>query len=194
MLSAPTTSGQRPFYFPLSPDYLLTLVHFNVFRALLTNMTILSLPCFLSCEEPTTTIASLSAPLLEPIIQPEKTIPPTLVPTQLQRSIPHEAWIDLFPLPALRDNLMRLRGTIDDCDLCDDVLGTMYDEEVSRHDERDGLIVWGEPWDVYSWELMEGFVRKWSCVLVDCEELIESTNRWRAKRGEEPLVVDVPSL
>lgn len=82
---------------------------------------------------------------------------------------------------------------IDECDLCDDILGTMYDEEVSRHDERDGMIVWGEPWDVYSWELMEGFVKKWACMLVDCDDLIQSTNRWRVKRGEEPLVVDVSS-
>ncbi|KAL3706890.1 hypothetical protein TMatcc_007903 [Talaromyces marneffei ATCC 18224] len=193
MLSTSITSSQRPFYFPLSTDYLLTLVHFNVFRALLTNMTILSLPCLFSCEEPKTTIASLSAPLLNTTVLPEKTIPSTLIPTPLQRSIPHEAWIDLFPLPALRDNFIRLRGTFDECDLCDDILGTMYDEEVSRHDERDGMIVWGEPWDVYSWELMEGFVRKWAYMLVDCGELIESTNRWREKRGEEPLVVDVNS-
>ncbi|GAM40307.1 hypothetical protein TCE0_038f12562 [Talaromyces pinophilus] len=191
MLSA--TSRERPFYFPLSTDYLLTLVHFNVFRALLTNMTILSLPCFFSCEEPKTTIACLSTPLLEITTLPDKTVPPTLIPTPLQRSIPHEAWIDLFPLPALRDNLIRLRGMIDECDLCDDILGTMYDEEVSRHDERDGMIVWGEPWDVYSWELMEGFVKKWACMLVGCDELIDSTNRWRVKRGEEPLVVDVSS-
>ncbi|KAF4967686.1 hypothetical protein F66182_17906, partial [Fusarium sp. NRRL 66182] len=129
MLSASASSRQRPFYFPLSTDYLLTLVHFNVFRALLTNMSILSLPCLFSCEEPKTTIASLSAPLLETTRLPGKAIPETLMPTPLQRSIPHEAWIDIFPLPALRDNLIRLRGTIDECDLCDDVLGTMYDEE-----------------------------------------------------------------
>lgn len=29
--------------------------------------------------------------------------------------------------------------------------------------------------------------------LVGCDELIESTNRWRVNRGEEPLIVDVSS-
>lgn len=184
-VSASTTSPGS-FYLPLSVDHLLTLVHFNVFRALLTNMTILSLPGFFSCEEPKTTIASLSVPLLDKI---PVGLPPTLVPTPLQRSVQHDAWIDLFPLPELRDNLIRLWGTFDTCEICDDVLGTMYDEEVCRHDERNGLVVWGDPWDVYSWELMEGFVRKWGYILAGCDELIEATNQWRARRGEEPLLL-----
>lgn len=52
-------------------------------------------------------------------------------------------------------------------------------------------MVWGESWLVESWEMSEGFVRKYAWLLEDegCEEVIRATNRWREKRGEELLVV-----
>jgi hypothetical protein len=34
-------------------------------------------------------------------------------------------------------------------------------------------------------------VRKWGFLLRGCGEIIEVTNRWRAVRDEEPLVVEV---
>jgi len=67
----------------------------------------------------------------------------------------------------------------------------MFDDEIEPAPEgsdRNGVIVWGEPWDVGSWELMEGFVRKWGFLLAGCEVLIEGSNRWRARRGEGPLL------
>lgn len=109
------------------------------------------------------------------------------MPTPLQRSVPHEPWVDLFPLPALRDNIIQLWGSFDTCEICDDVLGTMYDAELTSHGERNGLFVWGDPWDVNSWELMEGFVSKWSGLLAGCHELIYATHQWRERKGEEPL-------
>jgi Domain of unknown function (DUF3425) len=163
-------------------DHLLTLVQYNVYRALLTNMTILSLPRLFSCEVPTSDIAVCSSPLDIP-----ERIPPALIPTSLQRSVRHEPWIDLFPLPALRDNIIRLWGSFDLCEISDDVLGTMYDDELTGHGERNGLVVWGDPWDVNSWEVMEGFVSKWGRLLSGCHELMHTTNRWRATRGETPL-------
>lgn len=63
------------------------------------------------------------------------------------------------------------------------------DDEVTAN--RNGLIVWGEPHTVDSWEATPGFLRKWAWAVVGCEELIESTNRWRAVRGEEPLCFSV---
>ncbi|KAL2834112.1 hypothetical protein BJY01DRAFT_84897 [Aspergillus pseudoustus] len=52
---------------------------------------------------------------------------------------------------------------------------------------RSGLIIWGEPYRVESWEATPGFLRKWMWALEGCEELIQATNRWRAVRGEEPV-------
>ncbi len=50
-----------------------------------------------------------------------------------------------------------------------------------------GLIVWGEPYRADSWEATPEFLRKWSWAVADCQELMGSTNHWRAMRGEEPL-------
>ncbi|KAL3467693.1 hypothetical protein BJX64DRAFT_283160 [Aspergillus heterothallicus] len=184
-------------YFPLTVDHLLTLVQFNVYRAFLTNMKLLSLPTMFSCGDPTSPVAASCTALSEPfpIVNttptpgPGLNLPPQLLPTPLQLSHPHEPWVDLFPLPALRDNLLHLQYSIDTCDLCDDILGALFEEESSPSSDRNGIIIWGEPWDVSSWELMEGFVQKWGFLLVGCEVLIEASNRWRAIRGEEPLVL-----
>ncbi|KAL0930049.1 uncharacterized protein CTRU02_214869 [Colletotrichum truncatum] len=52
---------------------------------------------------------------------------------------------------------------------------------------RKGLIVWGEPHNIQSWEATPGFLAKWSWAVEGCDDLIESTNRWRLIRGEDPL-------
>jgi hypothetical protein len=53
--------------------------------------------------------------------------------------------------------------------------------------ERKGLIVWGEPYDMRSWEATPGFLAKWSWAVEGCDDLIQSSNRWRQMRGEEPI-------
>ena len=52
---------------------------------------------------------------------------------------------------------------------------------------RSGLAVWGNYWEAKDWELTEGFVWKFGHLLNDCEDLIASSNTWRAHRGEPPL-------
>lgn len=81
-----------------------------------------------------------------------------------------------------------MQEVIDTCDLCDDVLGSMRNDQLETHEERNGLVPWGEPWDVKSWKIMEGFVEKWSWLLAGCPGLIEATNKWRVLRGQEPFV------
>ncbi|KAL3496188.1 hypothetical protein BJX62DRAFT_232692 [Aspergillus germanicus] len=196
-----TTQPNIQLYFPLSVDHLLTLVQFNTYRGLLTNAKILSLPTIYSCGDPTSPQATSCASQFKPTAPSTSTqampegslaIPAQLFPTPLQQSTLHEPWIDIFPLPALRDNLLHLRGSIDSCDLCDDILGALFTDQdletVTKYKERNGLIIWGDPWDVQSWELMEGFVEKWGFLLEGCEVLIEGTNRWRAVRGEGALI------
>ncbi|OQV09920.1 hypothetical protein CLAIMM_13993 [Cladophialophora immunda] len=58
-----------------------------------------------------------------------------------------------------------------------------------------GGIVWSPPWDVSGWELSEGFWRKWGWMMEGCAgEILEATNRWRRRRGEEELQIQIGSL
>ena len=183
--------------FPLSADHLIHLVQLNVYRALLTNMLSLSMTRIFECstsldESDSRVISALPYPAV---------VPPQLEPTALQQCTAHSAWIDLFPLPAMRDILIRAEGTFDECDLYVDVLGSIGNKHfshkspsqvirrvVDKSQERRGIVVWGDPWCVSSWEVEEGFARKWGWMIRnDCEELLQSTNRWRQSRGEKPV-------
>ncbi|CAN9292746.1 unnamed protein product [Alternaria alternata] len=53
--------------------------------------------------------------------------------------------------------------------------------------ESPSLLVWGEPWDIWKWEVNIEFLRKWSHLLDGCTTLLESTNYWRRRRGERPI-------
>lgn len=89
----------------------------------------------------------------------------------------------------MRDNLILNAGKIDEDDLCCDLVGGLY--EGFNEVEQRGIMVWGEPWREDGWEVSEGFVKKWGFMLRGCGELVEATNRWRARRGEAALVVEV---
>jgi hypothetical protein len=89
----------------------------------------------------------------------------------------------------MRDNMILLTGKYDHDDLCNDLVGGLY--EGFNDVEMRGMIVWSDPWHPDGWEITEGFVRKWGFLLRGCGKLIESTNRWRALRYEERLVVEV---
>lgn len=52
---------------------------------------------------------------------------------------------------------------------------------------RNGLIIWGEPHDMQSWEATPGFLVKWAWAVEGCNELVEISNHWRMRRGEEPI-------
>ncbi|PSN66878.1 hypothetical protein BS50DRAFT_494393, partial [Corynespora cassiicola Philippines] len=112
--------------------------------------------------------------------------PTSLLPTPLQAMIEHHPWIDLFPLPRMRDNILRAiqePGICDEDDLCYDVC------QYGDPDEKCVLIVWGSPWDPRAWEASLDFLKKWGWLLFGCVEMIEATNYWRAKRGERPLTL-----
>ncbi|PVH71525.1 hypothetical protein DL98DRAFT_95278 [Cadophora sp. DSE1049] len=169
--------------FPLSPDHhLITLVQYNVVRALILNMSILSL---LYClPDKCSRAFGISA---TDIIPPEN-ISEDLQPTLLQQSIPHPFWISAIPFPAMRDNLILLAGTYDSDDLCYDLGQALYEgfDDV----ERRGFLVWGDPWQMSGWKVTEGFVRKWGFLLKGCLDVVESANRWRDARGEDMLAVE----
>ncbi|KAH7081552.1 hypothetical protein BKA63DRAFT_550213 [Paraphoma chrysanthemicola] len=204
--------------FPLSTDHLLHLVQYNVFRAFVSNKRTLNLLLTGQTDKPSSsTTCPISGPYIDltAVYPLNPNIPPSLVPTRLQQSRLHSLWINLFPFPRLRDNLIRREGRFDHWELLQDLIGELMNAIPTRErrgtplsitvsdpknldlttgcDEdgvtagRNGLIVWGEPHNPQSWEATPGFFTKWSRLVEGCDDLVESTNRWRLTRGEEPL-------
>ncbi|GAQ45548.1 bZIP transcription factor [Aspergillus tubingensis] len=160
-------------------DQLLTLIQFNVFRALVDNTSALGFTMdWLDEEAMSPWCASVSDCRI-------RLCPISLRPTSLQKEIPHHPWIDLFPIPKMRDNLLQRYGNFDEAALCNDLVD-FYDV---TNDET-CLIVWTTPWHPTGWEVSETFLRKWNWVLRGCDDLAKSTNYWRRLRGEEPLNFD----
>lgn len=155
------------------------LIRLNALNALSRNALSLGIPIDGLCRDE----------LISPFNKPHGTskwtsCPESLRPTPLQLAIEHHPWSDLLPFPHFRDNIIQAvaNGTLDEDVLCYDLLdvtGKPHDEAV--------LIVWGDPWDARGWEANVGFFRKWGWLLRGCAELVESTNRWRQKRGETQL-------
>ncbi|OAL45720.1 hypothetical protein IQ07DRAFT_575369 [Pyrenochaeta sp. DS3sAY3a] len=222
--SRPPPNNQTPlipskFTFPLSTDHLLHLIQYNVFRALVSNKrTLNTLLTGWTVKPPSPNSCPLSGPYRDDtMVYPlNPNIPFSLAPTRLQQIHPHSIWINLFPFPCIRDNLIRHEGKFDHWDLLQDLAGelmgaipdrklrdspptiTLSDSKTiwalppaGGSDEdgvtagRNGLIVWGEPHEMQSWEATPGFLAKWSWAVEGCEDLIESSNRWRRIRGEE---------
>ncbi|KAJ9138092.1 hypothetical protein NKR23_g8671 [Pleurostoma richardsiae] len=159
---------------------------FNVLRASIANTQLLS-PL-----QPTRASGCSSEVLhvLPATIPYPSTVPPSLVPTELQCTVPHESWVDIIPHPVWRDNVLRALGNFDEDDLWSDVIGGLFEGFPASEVERRGVIAWSPPWDASGWEISKGFWRKWGWSLRGCEEVLEATNRWRRHRGEEPLVFE----
>ncbi|KAI8669661.1 hypothetical protein NCS57_00781800 [Fusarium keratoplasticum] len=97
-------SSATDVYFPITPDSrLLHVISFNVSRAILTNYFILS-----TIPLETTRFCSICRVFALPVLETgvEITLPVSLMPTHLQEQVPHPGWVDLFPSPKLRDNLI----------------------------------------------------------------------------------------
>jgi hypothetical protein len=159
---------------------LASVIKFNLCRALESNSACLGFGSGWQLENEISPFFRYKAPL-----SPELQAYPTyLRPTLLQNTVEHHPWIDLLPLPEMRDNILRLGDTYDDAPLCHDIV-------LDLEGGCTGLIVWGNPWDPRSWEVTEDFARKWPWVLQHCFELFRATNMWRAKRGEPKLFSDI---
>ncbi|KAJ3549857.1 hypothetical protein NM208_g289 [Fusarium decemcellulare] len=107
--------------FPLCPDHLITLLQFNALRALAVNRSLISgmLVTPLDCQEE----------IIHVIPYPSKPelLPPALLPTTLQQTVPHGDWIDLYPCPEARDRLILATGTFDEDELWADCSGGLYE-------------------------------------------------------------------
>ncbi|RSL68640.1 hypothetical protein CEP54_002741 [Fusarium duplospermum] len=130
--TAPVSSA---VYFPLTRDsQLLHVIAFNVSRAILTNYFILSV---IPLE--TTRFCSVCRvfTLPSPGAEVEVTLPVSLMPTPLQERIPHPGWVDLFPSPRLRDNLILAlqEYDIDEDAFMIDLVGEAFDSLCLTSDE-----------------------------------------------------------
>jgi hypothetical protein len=85
-------------------------------------------------------------PQIGPLFPPPAELPPSLAPTPLQLSVPHELWIDILPHGTLRDNAIRYMHMFDNDSLCRDLIGGHHE---GRNDiEWTGVLVSNEPWSV----------------------------------------------
>lgn len=166
---------------PILSDHLLSLIKYNLYRAVAANSWSIGIdPRLMHSDIPSPFTSN--DPANYSLCQ---SLPPSLRPTALQRSVPHHPYIDLFPFPNMRDRLIQMGHTLNEDELCEDFAGESLDLEFGEHT---GLIVWGEPWDPKGWELAEPLWKKWSLLLKGCPGLLDSTNYWRQKRDEAPLV------
>ncbi|KAF5576611.1 hypothetical protein FPCIR_12516 [Fusarium pseudocircinatum] len=219
VMTVNSTSQPTNITFPLPSDQLLHLIQFNVYRAFISikrTINTISLdpttcPVFGPCLDDTTRYP------------PNPNIPPSLAPTALQLSQYHFPWINIMPFARFRDNLIRREGRFDNFELWRDMVGDLMsytaapwqrgtpfsfsasitETQASRGlmlenyidtDEltagRNGLIIWGEPHDMRSWEASPGFLTKWSWAV----EGVEISNRWRTRRGAEPMRLSTSAL
>lgn len=195
-------------------DYLLHLIHQNVYRALISNKFTLGRASkqFHPRAKRTDTVWSRTPCFGSAVVVPiGLKMPDSIVPTPMQMEVCHSTWINMIPFPRLRDNLIQWESSFDHGEFLQDIVGQMMDLDLARRaytqessaipsrvrlvnsDEDDitagmgGLIITGEPYVKESWEATPGFLKKWTWAVEGCEELVEVSNRWRVARGEDPL-------
>lgn len=159
-------------------DLLLNLTQLNFTRALMENIRVLGLNSE-KLHDDALSPFNTAGPWQYDL---EHLLPRSLQPTAIQRSISHHPWLDLLPVPQMRDNLIRAGEEYDETQLCLDMKG-----HKSVHTGSKGIIVWRDPWDPAGWEVTEAFARSWGWVIWNCGDLFQSTNHWRATRNERPL-------
>lgn len=67
----------------------------------------------------------------------------------------------------------------------------MRERDRTTNMARTGLLGWGDPWNAGSWEVSEGFGKRWQWLLRGCTEVLDSTNYWRLQRGERSLISEL---
>lgn len=121
-----------------------------------------------------------------PPVAEQPSLPTDLRPTSLQKTVTHYSWLDLFPIPKMRDNILRgiNSGVYDEDVLCDILCCDLLKFD---NDTNAAFVVWGESWDAAGWEFGVEFLAKWDVLLQGCPEVLETTNYWRQKRGARRL-------
>ncbi|KAI3579543.1 hypothetical protein IWW34DRAFT_806127 [Fusarium oxysporum f. sp. albedinis] len=131
-------------------DHLNILVKVNVLAAFAHNATLLGFNFQGLCSPKLVSPFNQAGPDVLQMILPSQPYLDWLRPTALQLTVRHHPWIDLIPVPRLRDNiLLSIREDLhDNIALAVDILDVQ-----DRGSEAAGLIVWGESWDPSGWEI-----------------------------------------
>lgn len=155
------------------------LITMNINIAMAKNATMMGFTRESLCIDEAVSPFNCNGPSQHPISYPK-----SLEPTPVQRRVVHHPWVDVFPFPKFRDNVILAcaANIMDDDDLCADI-GEITEENT----EKASLIVWGESSNPECWEASVLFFRKWGWLLQGCPELLEATNKWRQSRGERLL-------
>ncbi|CAG9938636.1 unnamed protein product [Clonostachys rosea f. rosea IK726] len=164
-------------------DLLFNLTQFNVMRGLFINMAAIGYNPSLFTDASGTVSDTAISPLTIPGATPAvSSMTSHLRPTSLQLTVKHHPWIDLWPFPAMRDNILSRGEEYDDTELCLDLV-----ENYCGPSGMSGFRVWGDPWSPENWEISEEFLMKWGWVVAGCSELLIATDYWRERRGEPAL-------
>ena len=169
------------------PKHLHVLIRLNALNAVTLNAIAIGFAVDGLCHDDTISPFSMEGPGLPntPDSHQVLSCPRSLHPTALQRAVPHHPWIDLFPFPKMRDNILQgiAAGFLDEDELCHDLL----EVEEANQEETPALLIWGQSWDAEGWEASVAFLKKWGWLARGSPELLKATNQWRTARGEKPL-------
>lgn len=107
-------------------DLLLGLTQLNIIRALQANRDILGYQTSDMHDDALSAFnfgLSIDSDLIceSSIIKTKSDLPLSLMPTTTQCKVPHHPWLDLIPIPKMRDTLIRAGDSIDDLKLCHDI-------------------------------------------------------------------------
>jgi hypothetical protein len=209
--------------YPLPSDQLLHLIQYNVYRAFISikrTLNTISLdpttcPVFGPCLDDTTRYppnpnipSSLAPTKLQETqyhfpwinIMPFARLRDNLIRRE-GRFDNFELWRDLVgdlmsytAAPWQRGKPFSFSATIPEIEQSRGLVLENYIDTDELTAGRNGLIIWGEPHDMQSWEATPGFLSKWSWAVEGCEELVQTSNRWRVRRGAEPMRVSMSIL
>lgn len=167
-----------------TPHDLPLVTRLNTFDALARNALMLRIPPeYLETDEHPS-LFNHQGP--HPYVAGQPSLPTDLRPTSLQKITTHYSWLDLFPIPKMRDNILRgiKSGVYDEDVLCDVLCCDLLKFD---NDTNAAFVVWSESWDAAGWEFGAEFLAKWGVLLQGCPEVLETTNFWRQKRGARRL-------
>ncbi|KAF3257198.1 hypothetical protein TWF192_001472 [Orbilia oligospora] len=140
------------------PGDLWITVHLNVLSAWCHNALALAIPFEDLENDDGISPFNFHHPMPPGAIARTSSAPVSLHPTWFQRTLVHHPWVDLIPLPQMRDNILcgLETGLFDEDELCRELAGA----ETPDGTTRASFLVWGESWDIKSWELSAGFLQR----------------------------------
>jgi hypothetical protein len=166
----------------LNPRLLPSLTRLNALDALLRNALVLKIPVeYLETDDHD---SIFNSPCLS-----SQVLPTDLCPTTLQNTVTHHSWLDLFPIPGFRDNILQgiSTGELDETQLSEELCCELLNLDATS---TANLVIWGEAWDASSWECSPEFFQRWGHLLKGCPQVLDATNHWRRKRGE--MIIEFP--